>query len=90
MKKEVIVRLLSLFALLLLYGISFSQYLVVSNKRSQALSHNTELKDTLSEFKVQYERLTDLKLIQERAINELNMRYANDNEKIIVRFKDEE
>ncbi len=90
MKKEIIVRLLSLFVLLLLYGISFSQYLVVSNKRSQALSNNTELKDTLSELKIQYERLTDLKLVQERAINELSMRYANDDEKIIVRFKDEE
>jgi cell division protein FtsL len=90
LKKEIIVRLLSLFVLLLLYGISFSQYLVVSNKRSQALSNNTELKDTLSELKIQYERLTDLKLVQERAINELSMRYANDDEKIIVRFKDEE
>jgi len=84
MKRELAVKVLLLFIFLLIYGISFSQYLVVSNRYSEALNLNAKLKDALSELKVQYESLTDLKIVRERAINELKMRYASDNEKLIM------
>ncbi len=84
MKKDLVTRVILLFIFLLIYGICFSQYLVASNKYSEALNLNTKLKDILSELKVQYESLTNLKLIREKAINELNMRYATDSEKLTL------
>lgn len=87
MRKIVLIRLFIIFALLLLYGISFSQYLIVLNNHTKALNSNGELKDFLSELKVQYERLTDLKIIQEKALNDLNMRYSNDSERIIINYE---
>lgn len=84
MKKDLVTKIIFLFVLLLIYGLSFSQYLVASNKYSEALNLNTQLKDTLSELKVNYESLTNLKTIRERAINELHMHYAEDAEKLIL------
>ena len=82
MKRDLITKVIFLFIILLIYGICFSQYLVISNKYSEALNLNTKLKDTLSELKVQYESLTNLKIIREKAINEVKMRYAEDCEKL--------
>lgn len=82
--KSSIVKFIIILFLLLIYGFTYAQYLMKVDMYKKSSNLSTNLNNELSEFKIKFNQLNDLKTIREKAINNLHMRYAKESEKMIL------
>jgi len=80
----IIIKLIVILFLLLIYGFTYAQYLIKVDKYKKSMNVSTSLHNQLSEYKIRFNELNDLKTIREKAINNLHMRYAKESEKMIL------